>query len=126
VWPAVNQVIDNIVLLFGDTSLPLLQPSSPKMARMSSQLLSILLLALTSTVFGQSSSISQSPSNTINSFPTITDTEGTGQLGGNVGSTGSGTKQGASGSGSGFTLGAGAIAGIAVACGIVVIGVSKF
>jgi hypothetical protein len=95
------------------------------MARSSLHFNYILLLALTSTVFGQTPSTSTGPSNTVNSFPTITDTEGTGQLGGNVGSTGSGSKQGASGGSSALSLSGGAIAGIAIPCGLVVIGVGK-
>jgi len=93
------------------------------MARTSSQLLYLVLLTLASTVFGQSPTTAGKATNTVNSFPTITDTESTGQLSGNVGSTGSGNKQGASGGSSAFELSGGAIAGIAVACGIIVIGV---
>ena len=95
------------------------------MARITPQFIYILLLAFTTTVFGQTSSSSGNPTNTGTSFPTITDTESTGQLGGNVGSTGSGSKQGASGSSSAFSLSGGAIAGIAIAGGLVILGVGQ-
>ena len=60
------------------------------------------------------------------SFPTITDTEGTGSLAGGVGSSGGGASAGASGgSGGAFQLGTGAIVGIAVACALVVLAIGK-
>lgn len=58
------------------------------------------------------------------SFPTITDTEGTGSLVGGAGSDVGGAVGGASGgNGGAFQLSTGAVVGISVACGLVVLAI---
>lgn len=81
---------------------------------------------LTSLCHAATTTPSSAPTGTTNSFPTITDTESTGQFIGGVGSQTGGTEGGASGgNGGAFQLSTGAVVGIAVACGLVVIAISK-
>jgi hypothetical protein len=97
------------------------------MDRIFMQILAVAFFSLPSLSAAATNTSPTPPSTTSSSsFPTITDSEQTGQLVGGVGAASGGADGGASGSGGGaFTLSAGAIAGIAVACGLVVIAISK-
>jgi len=79
-------------------------------------------LAVAAPQVSSTSTTTQSPSSTgVGSFPTVTDTEGTGSIVGGVGASSGGSSAGASGgNGGAFQLSTGAVVGIAVACAVVV------
>jgi hypothetical protein len=85
------------------------------------------LAAAAAAAAAPSSTTTQSSTSAgVGSFPTVTDTEGTGSIVGGVGASSGGAQAGASGgNGGAFQLSTGAVVGIAVACAVVVIGISK-
>jgi hypothetical protein len=94
---------------------------------------SFLLFALTATTFVSSAmaqgtaAVTSGPTATVSStFPPQTDTENTGAISGGAGASG-GQESGNEGPTQGaFTLGKGAIIGISVTAGIIIVGIGKF
>ena len=89
--------------------------------------LSVVLMLPQAIFAAPTATANQPQSQTVNSFPTITDTEHTGDLTGGVGSVASGAQAGASSpSGGAYSLSTGAVAGIAVAIGLVIAIISMY
>jgi len=85
------------------------------------KLFTTLILASYTAMAAPTSTTNTPTKSNLSSFPTITDTEGTGDIPGGVGSVQSGTPAGASGgSGGAFSLSTGAIVGIAVPVGLLI------